>query len=106
MARHRVDAEAWEIHTGSDAAYLVDALAPGRGLDNLAIAIAHTTSETVNCNAKEANPTSLPWLSYPAHVLGSDAAEEGLRDFATNLAEAIENRVGALAEITLADQPE
>jgi hypothetical protein len=98
--------KAWETHTRSDAAYLVDALAPGRGLDNLAIAIAHTTTETLTRDAKDANPTGLPWLDYPAHVLDSDAAEEGLPDFAAKLADAIRNRSDALAETALTDRPE
>jgi hypothetical protein len=98
--------KAWETRTGSDAAYLVDALAPGRGLDNLAIAIAHTTTETIDRDAKADNSTGLPWLAYPAHVLDSDTAEEGMREFATDLAVAIRNRADALAEAALTDQPE
>lgn len=98
--------KAWETHTGSDAAYLVDALAPGRGLDNLAIAVSHTTTETINRDNQSENPTGLPWLNYPAHVLASDAAEEGMREFATVLAGAIRNRTDALTETALTDQPE
>ncbi|WP_199042675.1 MobF family relaxase [Glycomyces salinus] len=98
--------KAWETHTGSDAAYLVDTLAPGRGLDNLAIAIAHSTTETINRDAKSDNPTGLPWLHYPAHVLTSDAAEPDLREFATNLARAIHDRTDTLAETSLAKRPE
>lgn len=97
---------AWETHKGSDAAYLVDALAPGRGLDNLAIAIAHTTTETINRDAKEANPTGLPRLAYPAHVLDSNAAEDGMHEFATDLAAAIRGRTDALTETALTDRPE
>jgi conjugative relaxase-like TrwC/TraI family protein len=98
--------KAWENRTGSDAAYLVDALAPGRGLDNLAIAIAHTTTEAINRESKDGNPTELPWLAYPAHVLDSDAAEEGMREFAADLAAAIRARADALAETVLTDRPE
>lgn len=98
--------KAWEAHTGSDAAYLVDALAPGRGLDNLALAVSHTVTETMCRETKDANPTGLPWLVYPANVLNSDAAEEGLREFAVGLAGAIRNRADALAETALTDQPE
>ncbi|MFG3339500.1 MobF family relaxase [Glycomyces sp. NPDC048151] len=98
--------KAWETHTGSDAAYLVDALAPGRGLDNLAIAVSHTTTETINRDNRSENPTGLPWLDYPAHILDSDAAEEGLQEFAANLAETIKHRADALTETTLTDRPE
>lgn len=98
--------KAWETRTGSDAAYLVDALAPGRGIDNLAIAVSHTATETISRDNRSANPTGLPWLSYPAHVLTSDAAEEGMREFATDLADAIRNRADALAETVFIDLPE
>ncbi|GAA1683345.1 hypothetical protein GCM10009830_33210 [Glycomyces endophyticus] len=98
--------KAWEARTGSDAAYLVDALALGRGLDNLAIAIAHTATETINREEDNTNPTGLTWLAYPAHVLNSDAAEEGMREFAADLADAIRNRADALTETVLTDRPE
>jgi conjugative relaxase-like TrwC/TraI family protein len=98
--------KAWETHTGSDAAFLIDTLAPGRGLDNIAIAISHTTTETINRDTNAANPTGLPWLAYPAHVLNSDASEEGMREFAADTTDAIRNRVDALAETALTDPPE
>ncbi|MFG3342376.1 MobF family relaxase [Glycomyces sp. NPDC048151] len=98
--------KAWETHTGSDAAYLVDALSPGRGLDNLAVAISHTATETINRDNRSENPTNLPWLDYPTHVLTSDAAEDGLPKFAANLADAIKQRTDALAETALTDRPE
>ncbi|SDE55326.1 hypothetical protein [Glycomyces harbinensis] len=98
--------KAWETRTGSDAAYLVDALAPGRGLDNLALAVSHATTESMRREAKDENPTGLPWLAYPTHVLDNDTAEEGMREFAAHLASAIRSRAGALAEAAVDDLPE
>lgn len=98
--------KAWEHTTGEDAAHLIDTLAPGRGLDNLALAIAHTASHAHQHHTHTPSATRLPWLDCPTQVMESDAVNPHLKTYLTALSDHIRARVDHVAEAATTDRPD
>ncbi|MEU5156157.1 MobF family relaxase [Glycomyces sp. NPDC021274] len=96
--------KAWEA-AGGDAAELIDGLADGRTLADLALEAGHELTWHQRTQAIENAPNPLPWAGAPRTLHNSDAVPAELRDFLDRTANAITIRVDHLADQAVTDRP-
>lgn len=89
--------KAWE-NAGGDATELIDGLAEGRTLADLALEAGHQLTWHQRAQAIEDAPHPLPWAAAPASLHDSDAVPAELRDFLDQAADAIRNRFDHLTD--------
>jgi hypothetical protein len=96
--------KAWEA-AGGDAAELIDGLADGRALTDLAFEAGHQLTWHQRTQAIENAPHPLPWAAAPRSLHDSDAVPAELREFINHTADAIATRVDHLANQAVTDRP-
>jgi conjugative relaxase-like TrwC/TraI family protein len=96
--------KAWENH-GGDATELIDELAPGRTLDDLALEASHELTWHQRLQAIENAPHPLPWAAAPNSLHHSETVPAPLRGYLDHVADAITTRVDHLADQAVTEHP-
>ncbi|GAA2121628.1 hypothetical protein [Glycomyces algeriensis] len=97
-------AKAWEA-AGGDATELIDELAPGRALADLALEAGYELTWHQRTQAIQNAAHPLPWASAPNSIHHSEAVPVELRNYLDHVATAIAARVDQLSDHATTERP-